>query len=102
MHKRVIRRGVTAAIAAPLMTTVAVFADTVPADGDAVPHDNQSLIDLGKATRGQVITRSVSFNLTCAGLSHSAPGTTIPLEDPGRDDHRDLHRHRCRRQSLVG
>jgi hypothetical protein len=80
MHHRVVRRATAAAIAALLATTVAVFADTVPADGDSVTAGNQNMVDLGQATIGEVVTRNVDFHLTCGGTSHPAPGSTIQLD----------------------
>src|SRR6266516_6198418 len=80
MHHRVVRRATAAAIATLLATTVAVFADTIPADGDAVTAGNQNMIDLGQATIGQVVTHDVDFHLTCGGTSHPAPGSTIQLD----------------------
>ncbi len=80
MNQRMIRRALTAALAAALLTTLAAYADTVPADGDAVTPGNQTTIDLGNRSPGQVVTWPVSFRLTCAGLSHATPGATVTLD----------------------
>ena len=81
MNNRVLRRAAGAAIAVLLLSSVAVFADILPADGDALTSGNQTFIDLGQARAGQVITRSVDFTLTCdtASIRHVARGTTITL-----------------------
>ena len=80
MHNRAVRRALGAALATVIVMSVAAYADTVPADGDAVTPGSQTLVDLGSASPGQVITVPVSFQLTCAGLTHASPGSTITLE----------------------
>jgi hypothetical protein len=60
--------------------SVAAYADTVPADGDAVTPGSQTLVDLGSASPGQVVNVPVSFILTCAGTTHAARGSTITLD----------------------
>ena len=84
MHNRVLRRAAGAAIAILLLTAVAVFADNVPADGDLATAGNQSLVPLGTALTGEVITRPVDFTLACdpASIRHVARNTTIAV-DPG-------------------
>jgi len=69
-----------AAFTTLILMTVAAYADTVPADGDAVTPGNQALVVLPDATPGQVVTWPITFRLTCTGLSHVAPGTTIQLD----------------------
>jgi len=83
MNRRTMLWAATAAIAALLATAVVAFADTVPADGDAVAIGNQTFIDLGQAGPGQEVDWSVGFNLTCAGLAHATPGSTIQLDLSG-------------------
>ena len=80
MHNRAVRRALVAAMATLIAMSVAAFADTVPADGDAVTPGSQTLVDLGSASPGQVVTVPVSFILTCAGMTHAAPGSTITLD----------------------
>src|SRR6478672_2110057 len=72
-----------AAITALLATAAVAFADTAPADGDAVAPGNQAFVDLGQAGPGENVDWSVWFNLTCAGLAHAAPGATIHLNLSG-------------------
>lgn len=80
MQRRPVRRAIVAALTTLLLLTVSALADTVPADGDSVTPGNQTLIDLGQASPGEVITRPVTFNLTCAGFSHAGRGATIEVE----------------------
>lgn len=79
MHRRTIGRAATAALTVLLVAASVALADTVPADGDAVNPGNQSLVDLGEAAPGAVVTWPVTFRLTCAGLNHAAPGATLQL-----------------------
>ena len=79
MERRTIRRALTGALTALILTTAAAYADTVPADGDAVSVGNQTIIPLPDASPGQVVTWPVSFRLTCGGTSHAPPGSTIEL-----------------------
>jgi len=72
MDKRVIRRAAALAVVAFLISATAVFADTVPADGDFTLPGNQATIDLGAMGPGQTVTRSVNFSLVCGGTSHPA------------------------------
>ncbi|MEO5939612.1 MAG: HYR domain-containing protein [Candidatus Limnocylindrales bacterium] len=78
--KRSMRRAVTAAITVLILSSVAALADTVPADGDAVTSGNQTLIDLGDRSPGQVVSWPVNFRLVCSGLNHASPGVTITLD----------------------
>ena len=80
MHGRTMRRAIVAATTVLVMATISAYADTVPADGDAVTAGNQTMIDLGSASPGELVTRSVSFRLTCAGMSHAAPDDVITLD----------------------
>ena len=80
MNRRTIRRALAGALTALILSTAAAFADTVPADGDSVTPGNQAMITLPDAAPGQVVTWPVDFRLTCAGLSHPAPGSTIQLD----------------------
>ncbi len=78
--KRSMRRAVTAAITVLILSSVAALADTVPADGDSVAPGNQTFVVLPDATPGQLVTLPIAFRLTCAGVSHAAPGATIQLD----------------------
>ena len=44
MERRTIRRALTGALTALILTTAAAYADTVPADGDAVTPVNETII----------------------------------------------------------
>lgn len=82
MRRRVTGRALGATLAALTilsLSAAAALADTVPADGDAIAAGDQSLVDLGAAAPGTTLTRPVAFTLTCAGLSHAAPGSTITV-----------------------
>jgi hypothetical protein len=79
MQSRIIRRAAVATLACLLLASLAAYADTVPADGDAVAPGVQSLITLPDAAPGQVVTWPVSFKLLCAGLSHADVGSTIQI-----------------------
>jgi hypothetical protein len=59
---------------------VTAFADTVPADGDAVTVGNQAFVVLPDASPGQVVTWPITFRLTCTGTNHVGPGATIQLD----------------------
>jgi hypothetical protein len=80
MDLKLIRRAAAFSVVAFLLSATAVFADTVPADGDAILPGNQAAIDLGAAGPGQTITRSISFSLVCAGTSHPAENATITIQ----------------------
>ena len=82
MNRKTMLWAATAAITALLATAVVAFADTVPADGDAA-SGNQTFVDLGQAGPGENVDWPVSFTLTCAGLNHAAPGSTILLNLSG-------------------
>jgi hypothetical protein len=80
MQRRPVRRALVAALTTLILMTVAAYADSVPADGDALTPGNQSLVVLPDATPGQVVTWPITFRLVCGALSHVAPGTTIELD----------------------
>ena len=80
MDKRVIRRAAALAVVAFLISATAVFADTVPADGDFTLPGNQATIDLGAMGPGQTVTRSVNFSLVCGGTSHPAVNATLTIQ----------------------
>jgi hypothetical protein len=80
MKRRTIRRALAGAMTALILSAVATYADTVPADGDAVIPGNQGLVVLPDAMPGEVVTWPIDFRLTCTGTNHPAPGTTIQLD----------------------
>jgi hypothetical protein len=80
MDLRMIRRAAALAIAAFLVSATAVFADTVPADGDSLLPGNQATIDLGAKGPGETVTRSVNFSLVCQGTSHPATNALITIQ----------------------
>lgn len=80
MHSRMVRRAAAATLTCLVLATVAAYADTVPADGDAVTPGVQSLITLPDAAPGQVVTWPVNFKLLCAGLSHADVGSTVQID----------------------
>jgi len=81
MERRSIRRGLVAAATIVVLSVVTAYADTVPADGDALTAGPQKLVVLPDATPGQVVTWPVTFALTCTdGLTHVAAGSTIRLD----------------------
>jgi hypothetical protein len=79
MQRRSIRRALVAATTLVILAAVGAYADTVPADGDAVTPGNQSLVVLPDTSPGQVVTWPINFRLTCDGLNHAAPGATIQV-----------------------
>jgi HYR domain-containing protein len=79
MHRRAFRRAAAATFSLLVVASLMAFADTVPADGDAITPGNQTLIDLGHASPGDVLVVQVTFSLTCGGTSHATPGATIDL-----------------------
>jgi hypothetical protein len=80
MDLRMIRRAAALAIVAFLVSATAVFADTVPADGDSMLPGNQATIDLGAKGPGETVTRSVNFSLVCQGTSHPARNAVITIQ----------------------
>ena len=80
MDLRLIKRAAALAIAAFLVSATAAFADTIPADGDAVAPGNQGFIDLGARGPGETLTQTVTFSLVCSGTSHALPGQTATIQ----------------------
>jgi hypothetical protein len=83
MQRRPVRRAIVAALTTLILLTVSAYADTAPADGDALLPGNQNLVPLPNASPGQVVTRLVNFRLTCAGVNHAPAGATIQLDFDG-------------------
>jgi hypothetical protein len=80
MNLKITRRATALSILAFLLSATAVFADTVPTDGDVTIPGNQASIDLGARGPGETITREVNFSLVCQGTSHPADGATITIQ----------------------
>jgi hypothetical protein len=80
MHGRVIRRAAAAAFSLLIAASLIAYADQVPVDGDSITPGNQTVIDLGSASPGDVLIQQVTFSLMCSGLSHAAPGSTIAVD----------------------
>ena len=80
MQLKTVKRASALALAFLLIGATAVFADTVPADGDQLEPGNQLLIPLGDRAPGEIVTWPVSFSLTCAGFSHADLGQTITVQ----------------------
>jgi hypothetical protein len=80
MHGRVIRRAAAAAFSLLIAASLIAYADQVPVDGDSITPGNQTVIDLGSASPGDVLIQQVTFSLVCAGLSPAAPGSTIAVD----------------------
>jgi hypothetical protein len=79
MEPKTFRRAAALALVCLLICATAVFADTIPADGDAVDPGNQGFVYLGEFAPGALTTTKVDFSLTCAGLAHADEGQTITL-----------------------
>jgi hypothetical protein len=79
MDLRLIRRAFALAAGAFLLSATAVFADTIPADGDAIVPGNQGTIDLGARGPGETITKTVTFTLFCATPNHAIVGQTATI-----------------------
>ena len=79
MEPKTFRRAAALALVCLLLCATAVFADTIPADGDAVNPGNQGFVYLGEFAPGALTTTKVDFSLTCAGLAHADEGQTITL-----------------------
>ena len=79
MDLKKIRRASALAILGFLLAATAVFADTIPADGDAIAG-NQGNVDLGTKMPGELITRQVNFSLVCSGSSHAIAGQTATIQ----------------------
>jgi hypothetical protein len=83
MEPRTFRRAAALALVCLLICATAVFADTIPADGDAVDPGNQGFVYLGEFAPGALTTTKVDFSLTCAGLQHADQGQTVTLAVSG-------------------
>jgi hypothetical protein len=83
MEPKTFRRAAALALVCLLLCATAVFADTIPADGDAVNPGNQGFVYLGEFAPGAITTTQVDFSLTCAGLAHADEGQTITLAISG-------------------
>ena len=58
-----------------------MFADTVPADGDAVTPGNQGFVSLeGEYAPGAIVTANVDFMLSCLGIAHADLGNVISIQ----------------------
>lgn len=79
MDLKMIRRASALAIAGFALSATAVFADTIPADGDVLAG-NQATVDLGSKGPGELITRTVNFSLVCGGSSHAIAGQTATIQ----------------------
>jgi HYR domain-containing protein len=79
MEPRMFRRAAALALVCLLISATSVFADTIPADGDAVEPGNQGFVYLGEFAPGSLTTTKVDFSLTCAGLQHADEGQTVTL-----------------------
>ena len=75
-----IRRAGAIALALVVVTAGIAFADSVPADGDALAAGNQNLIDLGERAPGEVVTHDVAFTLVCGTITHADAGQTITVQ----------------------
>src|SRR6188474_1703589 len=80
MDLKIARRATALSVGAFLLSATAVFADTVPADGDSMLPGPQASIDLGAKAPGEIVTRSVAFTLVCGGTSHPTDGATITIQ----------------------
>jgi hypothetical protein len=79
MEPKTFRRAAALALVCLLIGATAVFADTVPADGDSVTAGNQNFVYLGEHAPGAIVTANVNFALTCASLAHADEGQTITV-----------------------
>jgi hypothetical protein len=80
MDLKLIRRAMVLSVGGFVLSATAVFADSIPADGDFLLPGNQATVDLGAYGPGVTLTRSVSFSLVCGGTSHPAENTTITIQ----------------------
>ena len=83
MEPKTFRRATALALVCLLISATAVFADTIPADGDAVDPGNQGFVYLGEFAPGAFTTTKVDFSLTCAGVQHADQGQTVTLAASG-------------------
>ncbi len=78
MLRRLVRRSAALAAAVALLSSGAVFADTVAADGDTM-SGIQNFIDLGTVGPGAVIHRDVTLTLFCGNSHHVDPGQLVQV-----------------------
>jgi hypothetical protein len=79
MHERALRISATLAVAAMLLGTTAVFADTAPADGDGVTPDIQDFFEVGPIGTGGTVRAEIWFDLDCNTASHVDVGQTVVI-----------------------
>ena len=79
MEQKRFRRAAALALVCLLLGATAVFADTVPADGDSVTPGNQNFIYLGEHAPSAIVTTNVDFSLVCGSLAHADEGQTITV-----------------------
>jgi hypothetical protein len=80
LKTRLVKRAAALAAGMFVLSAAAVFADTIPADGDTFLPGNQALIDLGTHAPGETVTWSVNFSLVCGGTSHPAQNAVITIQ----------------------
>jgi hypothetical protein len=80
MEPKTFRRAAALALVCLLICATAVFADTVPADGDSDKLGNQVLVPLGEFAPGEIVTANVDLKLTCAGTAHADEGNVISIQ----------------------
>ena len=78
MEQKRFRRAAALALVCLLIGATAVFADTVPADGDSLAG-NQNFVPLEDQAPGAIVTKNVDFTLLCGGLAHADEGQTITV-----------------------
>jgi hypothetical protein len=79
MRHRTLRGGAVLAAALLLTSASIAFADTIPADGDAIAPGNQTTIALGERAPGEVVLWNVALRLVCAGFTHAPAGSVISV-----------------------
>jgi HYR domain len=82
MFRRLVRRSTALAAAAALLSSGAVLADTVAADGDTM-SGIQSFVDLGTVGPGAVIDRDVTLTLFCGNSHHVDPDQLVVVSQGG-------------------
>ena len=81
MEPKTFRRAAALALVCLLISVTAVFADTVPADGDSVTPGNQGFVPIdGEYAPGSIVTANVDFKLTCAGFAHADEGNVVSIQ----------------------
>ena len=81
MERKRFLRAAALALVCLFLGATAVFADTVPADGDAVTPGNQSFVSLdGEYAPGAIVTANVDFMLSCLGIAHADLGNVISIQ----------------------